>query len=276
MHQFHIHLRVSSVVVCLLLLLAVPAQALELSDSARTELETLFGRDACFSLYDETENTWTRINPERCAQRITPCSTFKIPHALVALTTGVVPREGLALDWDPQRDPAGEGWPEVWKERHCLTSAIKHSVVWYFQELARRIGPEREQTWLDAMGYGNRDISGGLEVFWLSSSLKISADEQVEFLRRFFRNELPFDVAHMEQVRGMILREHGTDRLFWGKTGMGDAPDGVGVGLFTGCVEKNGRRYFFALNCEVPDGTQTFVRRAKLLELSLAALGLDE
>ena len=113
-------------------------------------------------------------------------------------------------------------------------------------------------------------------MFWLSSSLKISADEQVEFLRRFFRNELPFDVAHMEQVRGMILREHGTDRLFWGKTGMGDAPDGGGVGLFTGCVEKNGRRYFFALNCEVPDGTQTFVRRAKLLEQSLAALGLDE
>ena len=101
MHQFHIHLRVSSVVVCLLLLLAVPAQALELSDSARTELETLFGRDACFSLYDETENTWTRINPERCAQRITPCSTFKIPHALVALTTGVVPREGAGAGLGP-------------------------------------------------------------------------------------------------------------------------------------------------------------------------------
>ena len=51
---------------------------------------------------------------------------------------------------------------------------MKQSVVWYYQELARRVGPERMQKWVTAFRYGNEDISGGIDRFWLESALRIS------------------------------------------------------------------------------------------------------
>lgn len=267
-------------VVLLLLTIAPAAFALDLSPAARAELEALYGNDASFALLDESTGQWTRINAPRCAERFTPCSTFKVPHALIALAEGVVPERAdgepdLILEWDRDRDPAQLGWPEQWQQTTNLGSAIRYSVVWYFQELARRIGPEREQYWLDAMGYGNKDISGGIDVFWLSSSLRISADEQVECFRKLFANELPFAPEHMGLVRGLILREANDSRKFWGKTGSGMLSAIRNISLFTGVVEKNGTRFVFALSCEGDGMGAATARRTKLLERTLAALGLD-
>jgi beta-lactamase class D len=33
--------------------------------------------------------------------------------------------------------------------------------VWYYQQLAERIGAERMQLYLERINYGNRDISAG-------------------------------------------------------------------------------------------------------------------
>jgi beta-lactamase class D len=52
-----------------------------------------------------------------------------------------------------------------WNRDHTLASAIRFSVVWYFQEIARRIGAARMQRYVDAFQYGNRDLSGGVDRF---------------------------------------------------------------------------------------------------------------
>ena len=83
-----------------------------------------------------------------------------------------------------------------WNHDHTLASATRESVVWYFQELAARIGPERMQEYIDKIGYGNKDISGGLTTFWLGSSLQISALEQVDLLNKLYSGQLPFSAAN--------------------------------------------------------------------------------
>jgi beta-lactamase class D len=98
--------------------------------------------------------------------RTSPCSTFKIPNSVIGLETGVVPDASFVLRWDGVRRPRAE-----WNRDHDLRSAMKHSVVWYYQELARRVGPERMRHWVSALHYGNEDTSGGLDRFWLGSSL---------------------------------------------------------------------------------------------------------
>src|SRR5262249_6574898 len=115
-----------------------------------------------------------------CDARLTPQSTFKSPHALAALDAGVVTEnEVIKYDGHPVDFPA-------WGRDHTLVTALRFSVVWYFQEIARRLGPEREQKYLAQFEYGNRDASGGLTTFWLGSTLGISPDEQEQFLVKLF------------------------------------------------------------------------------------------
>ena len=53
------------------------------------------------------------------------------------------------------------------------------------------------------LGYGNQ-ATDGASPFWLSSSLEISALEQVEFLRRLWRGELGFARVDMHRLPNHI------------------------------------------------------------------------
>ncbi len=57
-------------------------------------------RQGCFTLYDMTDKSYRRYKPERCRERLTPCSTFKIPNSLIALQTGVLSDEKSSMKWD--------------------------------------------------------------------------------------------------------------------------------------------------------------------------------
>ncbi|MBN1814974.1 MAG: class D beta-lactamase, partial [Anaerolineae bacterium] len=47
--------------------------------------------ESCFVMLDVASNQYSRYNPEQCAKRMSPCSTFKIPNSLIGLETGVIP-----------------------------------------------------------------------------------------------------------------------------------------------------------------------------------------
>ncbi len=157
----------------------------------------------CFLLYDEENDRLTREPSEACAARATPASTFKIPHALAALDAGIVgASEKLVYD--------GADLPfERWKHDHDLASAMRDSVVWYFQRVAERMGREREEAYLKAFEYGNQDASGPLTSFWLGDSLRISPDEQLAFLRRFFEGGLSVREDAVRKVREILVQPRG-------------------------------------------------------------------
>ena len=213
------------------------------TEEVKPELGKYFqGFNGAFVLYDLKGKHYTRYSPEGCAERLLPASTFKIMNALIALDTGVIPDENYIIDWDGTQYPIA-----AWNQDHTLKTAFRNSVVWYYQDVAQRIGSERMQQYIDAAGYGNQDISGNLDSFWLDGALRISADEQVESLRRLYHGDLPFSQRSMEIVRDMMVVEKASTYTLRGKTGSGQI-DGLYVGWFVGYEEVDGNAYFFAAN----------------------------
>src|SRR5205085_964668 len=78
--------------------------------------------------------------------------------------------------------------------------------VWYFQEIAKRLGMEREEYYLRRLRYGNADPSSGLTTFWLGGSLRISPLEQMTFLRRLYYDELPVSDRSTRTVRAILVQ----------------------------------------------------------------------
>ena len=209
------------------------------------------GVEGAFLLYDSHEGTYVRYNAERCAERFIPASTFKVLNALVALETGVIADEHEIIPWDG----VDRGYIP-WNRDHNLKTAMEHSAVWFYQELARRVGRERMQHYVDAVGYGNQDISGEIDSFWLEGELRISQGEQIEFLERLYEGELPFPDRTMRIVREIIVLEETEAYRLSGKTGWASRVEPQ-IGWFVGYLEKDGNVYFFATNVEQPESTES-------------------
>lgn len=229
----------------------------------KPELEKYFdGQPGTFVLHDLKRDHTLRYNPHRAAQRFLPASTFKILNSLIGLETGVIPDEHTVIKWDGTRYDV-----PAWNQDHTLSTAIASSVVWYYQELARRVGQARMQQFVAAVGYGNHDISGNIDSFWLDGALRISADEQVAFLRRLVQNDLPFSVRNLQIVKDILVLEKTPAAQLRGKTGtqLRVKPN---VNWFVGYVETGGEVYIFATNLELPAGV-TDNTRAKELTLRI-------
>jgi beta-lactamase class D len=139
-----------------------------------------------------------------CETRLSPASTFKIPHALVALETGVVTADTFEK-WDGTkyaRQPK-------WMRDHTVISALRPSVLWFYQRIAPRIGAARMAEWLAKFEYGNRDVSGPITEYWVNGRLQISPMEQVVFLRRMFDLSLPVRREHVKHVVAGLVQDRG-------------------------------------------------------------------
>ena len=97
-------------------------------------------------------------DPAECAVKTSPASTFKIPHALIALETGVVPSPLEIVNWDETLQPFRE-----WERGHSLDSAVKWSVVWFFQRTAEWIGRQRMLEYFEKLGHADRIVHAARE-----------------------------------------------------------------------------------------------------------------
>jgi beta-lactamase class D len=223
--------------------------------TARPDLAAYFKEfpAGAFVLYDLKRNRYLRYNEARCRERFTPFSTFKIPNSLVGLETGVITDAEFVIKWDEKKYPpfSQDTLPfSAWWQDQTLRTAIKRSVVWYYRELALRVGRQRMQEYVHRLRYGNEDVSGPLDGFWLGSSLKISADEQVEFLKRLYKEDLPVSKRSTRIVKEIITLEEAPGYKLSGKTGGGPLGEGRFLGWFVGYVEAKGDTYFFATQIE--------------------------
>ncbi len=62
----------------ILFLLAYVSSGVCTTSTNRDLSEFFGGRRGCFVLYDAQADSFIRFNPQSCAERFTPCSTFKI------------------------------------------------------------------------------------------------------------------------------------------------------------------------------------------------------
>lgn len=256
------------VVTCALLALA----GCHAGQTKEVDLSASFGDiDATFVVRDVESGRTQIYRPERAAVELTPASTFKIPNSIIGLETGVLADAATTFRWDPVRDPVADDMPQVWKGDHTLASAFRNSVVWYYRELARQVGPERMQSWIDRLDYGNHSISGGIDLFWLRGGMRISALEQVDFLERFVTGRLAIRASTTATLREIMLVTRTDSYALYGKTGTAIPSETEQIGWLVGFAESGGRTSVFAFNMIHPRVWQDFPRE-KRVELVTAAL----
>lgn len=226
--------------------------------------------EGSFALYDRNGKQYIFYNRDRCSERFIPASTFKIVNALIGLDSGVIPDEDYTIRWDGTRHL---DIPD-WDRDHTLKSAFRASVVWYYQELARRVGEERMQRYVDTLDYGNKDIGGGIDRFWLTGRLRISQIEQIVLLQRLYESNLPVSPRAMAIVKDMMIRDQRPGLVVRGKTGLASL-DGQDIGWYVGYIEKGDNVYFFATNIVSASGNPNFPRaRIEITEKILKELSI--
>jgi len=228
--------------------------------------------DGCFVLYDLEKDELIISNPERCKTGFLPASTFKIFNSLTALETGVATGKDFLIKWDGT-DHGSAGW----NRDHTLESAFKASAYWYYQELARRIGEEQMQLWLNSTSYGNKNWGGGIDQFWLKGELRITPIEQTLFLAQPVKETLPFSKANQQLVKEIMIEKEMDVYRLGAKTGWAILPDQTNIGWFVGYILKEGKWYTFATNIESKTELNGFQQiRRDITSQILTQLGLDQ
>lgn len=207
--------------------------------------------EGSFLLYDLQNDAYTCYNPDRCKEGFTPASTFKIFNSLVALETGAVKDENEIISWDSVRRAV-----PAWNQDQDMKAAIRNSTVWFYQVLARRIGETTMRDFITRVRYGNMNIDGGIDRFWLTGDLRISPMEQIQFLRRLHAEDLPFSSRTIRIVKRILIQEETPVYTLRAKTGWG-TQNGKDIGWYVGYIEREGNTFFFATNIESESADET-------------------
>jgi len=264
---------------CILLSLSISTQA-----SSKVDFKKVFeDRDACFVIQElKTGKVVAEYGASRCEKRFSPYSTFKIAASMMAFEKGIFKDENQIIKWDGvKRDRA-----ELNQDQTPLTF-MSNSVKWVTEWIMPQVGDKGIQTFLTAFKYGNKDFSGGLKDAWVSSSLQISAQEQIVFLTGFWNNQLGVSERTTDLTKKvMFVKKLGAKAELYGKTGTGclvghgcmDHPDKM-IGWFVGVLKNGEKTYVFAGNASdlKPQGPPAGprMRQATVEILTQLRLALD-
>lgn len=205
----------------------------------------------------EDSEEWVSGGP-RTDTPYPPASTAKIPHTLIALETGYADGPDAYFEWDGEKR-----FLEVWNQDQTLLSAFKYSVVWVYQQITRDLGYETMSVWINQFGYGNQNIGSPEDIatYWLDGPLETSARDQVQFLSRLVREELPLAGDTYGYGKQIMREDSGEDWVLYGKTGFSG-----GIGWYVGWVQRGengtGQTYIFAFNMDIASWDELSLRKA--------------
>ncbi|MET0635967.1 MAG: penicillin-binding transpeptidase domain-containing protein [Chitinophagaceae bacterium] len=229
----------------------------------------------CFALLDNGTGEFTVYNLSRYRDSAyMPASTFKIVNSLIGLQTGRISSDSMIIKWDSITRRV-----EAWNHDLNMIQAFRVSSVPYYQEVARRIGRDTMQSWLDTLEYGTRKITSPIDTFWLDNSLRITPDEQLGLVKRLYFDQLPFYKTYQDEVKRAMVIEENTNYQLAYKTGWSgyDAKTGKHIGWVLGWVRENNHPYFFVLNIESAEKNFNMVEvRKKMITDILRHLGFLE
>lgn len=224
------------------------------TESKKIEPQYFPNTEACFLLYNvKTQQFEKTINPERCKTRYPAASTFKVPLAVMAFDARILKDENQTLKWDGKKDE----FREVANQDHNARTWMKESIVWFSQRITPRLGRKKLQKYLDGFDYGNQDLSAGLTLAWLvrpngdAPALKISAYEQIEFMKKLWTNRLPASERAQKLTREITYLETSPNGFqLNGKTGSNFYNDDrkIHFGWFVAHLQKGDQEYITAAN----------------------------
>lgn len=212
---------------------------------------------SCTALMDAATGQQLRRDGQ-CDARATPASTFNIMVALMGYDSGILIDEHTPVF---KYQPSYTTWnQEDWRIDTDPSSWIKYSNLWFAQQVTTRLGKDGLQRYINRFDYGNQDVTGdagkhnGLTQSWVGSSLLISADEQVAFMRKIVNRQLPISAkAYDMTARILHPQTLANGWTIYGKTGTASPslPDGSDddsrqYGWYVGWATKGGRTIVFA------------------------------
>jgi beta-lactamase class D len=213
---------------------------------------------SCFVARDlQTGKVISEQNPEFCKTRVYPCSSFKVAAAAMSFDSGVAKDENTSFKWDGIKRER-----EELNHDQTTRSWLADSVLWVTQQVMTKLGLEKVKSYLIDFRYGNQDFGSGLTESWVSSSLKISPEEQVDFLSRLKRGKLNLTPYAVQKTLSVIpVGQDDASGKIIGKTGsclpwLDGVPSGrdsslkgsepFWLGYYVGYYFKDGKEYAFA------------------------------
>jgi len=198
--------------------------------------------EGCFAILNNQMGDITVYNMELDTQRLPAGTSFKIPETLIGIQTGKITNENTTLLTD---SAAGDN--------PTLKDAFAKTSIPYFRELARQIGKENFQAWLDSLSYGNKKMNSAVDSFWLNDELRISPDEQLGFLSKLYFEQLPFQKYAQQTVANLMLQEDDSLYRLSYATGTGIDEKNNSIAWNLGWIEENRHIYFFVTFIKTPD-----------------------
>ncbi len=206
-------------------------------------------------------------NDSRSTKRYLPASTFKLPHTLIALTEGAITDSEEVIKWDGK----DRGY-SLWNKDQTLRSALPASCVWFYQELAKRLDNQTYLNHLERLDYGNKKTGPEITTFWLDGDIKISAREQIDFVKKLYREELPYPRKDQKLVKELMLITETPSYSLYAKTGWAMRKTNQ-HGWYIGYVETTSNVWFFATNIDIINKKDSKYRKEIVIE-SLKAKGI--
>jgi beta-lactamase class D len=245
-----------------------PDQSMDRKADPVTEIFSSNGVDGTLVVASADGEILHLHNDKRSVTRFSPASTFKIANTLIALDLRVIESSDDSFSWD-----GVDRGLTAWNKDQTLLSAFRVSCVWCYQEIARKVGLVQYETALNRIGYGNQRVGDQVDQFWLNGVLRISAVEQISFLKSLLGGSVPYQREHIGIVKEVMREEQGADYVLYAKSGWTGSEQHVG--WYVGFLEKADGIWLFAMNMRMDEATEAPLRKELTVE-SLRALGILE
>ena len=200
-------------------------------------------------IYDSKKNKYYSNNFDEAKSSNLPASTFKISNSIIGLEAGILKNEKSVFKWGGERRAFA-----IWEKDLTLKEAFQRSCVPCYQELARKIGVERMNNYLQQLQFGKMEVNNAtIDNFWLTGNSKITPFEQIDFLKRLYNNKLPISKSSAQIVKNIMRIDSAEDYILSGKTGLA-VNNEKEVGWFVGYTEVKENVFYFATKI-VPGST---------------------
>jgi beta-lactamase class D len=200
------------------------------------------GFRGCVIIDYPNSNQTLYLNRKRCYRKYSPAETFDILNSLIALQAKAIKTvNNDTLIW-----PKMKLENTLWNKDQNMISAYKNSCPWFYKEMARIVGGKNMTCLIDSIDcYGTMNRVGDVETFWTDGSFEISADQQIEFLKRLYKEDLPFEKNHIKDIKKIMIDYKDNIRVLRVKSGVSFSNKVV---WYIGWIEYKSVPCFFALN----------------------------
>lgn len=254
---------------CFIAVMQLPLYSQKIIEKDLTSHFDRYGVKGCFMLYNEANDEFIVHDSVTCDSGYIPASTFKIPHALIALEEKLVADTSQVIPWNGVQNPV-----QTWNQDQTLKTSLKYSCVWVYSGFAEKLKIDDYYRYVDEFDYGNKDLKGPTNRFWLVGSFRISARQQIEFLSKFYHYQLPVSERSVNMVKDCLVIEKTNEYTLSAKTGGGVLSDTDYVMWFVGYLERDGKVYFYAMNFRSGNFEKTASFRYEITKSILKELGL--